>query len=55
MVMIIFSARAVQVIQPPRYAKLHQFRPLEDTNLISALKPGTETYGKFVNKYNSED
>ena len=43
-----------KLFSPIRYAKLHQFRLLEDTSLTSALKPRTETYGKFVNKYNSE-
>ena len=44
-----------KLFSPTRYAKLHQFSLLEDTNLTSALKLGAETYGKFVNKYNSED
>ena len=39
-----------KLFSPTRYAKLHQFRLLEDTNLRSPLKPGIETYGKFVNK-----
>ena len=40
------------IIQPHKVHKATSVRLLEDTSLTSAWKVGTETYGKFVNKYN---